>query len=138
MTQTEHDLAARSGGELIRDRGSRRRSSAIDAQRRLNARRADGTRTKAEPFGPSDPRYAQLTRAHDEEGRLVKAGDRSVEGRENEGEVEFYGKIIGRAKVARERAAESLRPSRASRKRRGDLAAQADAAQRQRRFGRRD
>jgi len=40
-------------------------SSAIDAQRRLNARRADGTGTKADPFGPSDPRYAYLTRSHD-------------------------------------------------------------------------
>jgi len=50
---------------LTRDRGSRRLSSAVDAQRRLNARRADGARTKADPFGPSDPRYAHLTRAHD-------------------------------------------------------------------------
>jgi hypothetical protein len=65
----------------------------------------------------------------------VKADDRSVEGRENE--RESYRKIIRRAKEARERAAESLRRSRASRKRQGDLGAQADAAQRQRRFRRR-
>jgi hypothetical protein len=63
----------------------------------------------------------------------VKADHRSVEGRENEGE--FYRKIIRRAKKARERAAESLRPSRASRQRQGDLGAEADAPQRQRRFG---
>jgi hypothetical protein len=65
MTQTEHNSAARRRGELTRDRGSRRRSPAIDAQRRLNARRAGGRRTKADPFGPSDPHYAHLTRAYD-------------------------------------------------------------------------
>jgi hypothetical protein len=68
----------------------------------------------------------------------VKADDPSVEDRENEGEGEGDRKTIRRAKVARERATESLRRSRASRKTRGDLGAQADAAQRQRRFGRRD
>jgi hypothetical protein len=65
MTRTEHDLAARRQGELARDRGSRRLSSAVDAQRRLNGRRADGDRTKADSFGPSDPSYTHLTRAHD-------------------------------------------------------------------------
>ena len=66
----------------------------------------------------------------------MKADDRSEEGRENEGE--FYRKIIRRAEGARQRAAESLRQSRASRKRQGDLGAQADAAKRRRRFRRRD
>jgi hypothetical protein len=41
-------------------------SSAIDAQRRLNAREADGTPTsRAAPVGPSDPRYVYLTRSHE-------------------------------------------------------------------------
>jgi hypothetical protein len=39
MTQTEHNSAAHRRGELTRDRGSRR-GSAIDAQRRLDTRRA--------------------------------------------------------------------------------------------------
>ena len=65
MTRTEHNWAARRRGELTRDRGSLRLSPAMDAQRRLNTRRADGPRTKADPHGPSDPRYADLTRAHD-------------------------------------------------------------------------
>ena len=54
----------------------------------------------------------------------------------NEGE--FYREIIRRAEVARERAAESLRLSRALRKRQGDLGEQADAAKRRRRFRRQD
>ena len=70
MTRTEHNRAARRRGVLTRDRGSRQLSAAsdaapIDARRRLNARGTDGTPTKADPFGPSDPRYAYLTRAHD-------------------------------------------------------------------------
>jgi hypothetical protein len=65
MTRTTRDLPERRRGELNRDRGSRRVSSAIDAQRRLNARRADGTRTNAGLFGPRDSRYAYLTRADD-------------------------------------------------------------------------
>jgi hypothetical protein len=60
MTRTERNWAARRRGELTRDRGSRRLSPAIDAQRRLTTRRADGPRTKADPFGPSDSRYAYL------------------------------------------------------------------------------
>ena len=66
----------------------------------------------------------------------MKRDDGSVEGREDEGE--FYRKIIRRAKEARERAAESLRRSRASRERQGDLGAQADATQRRRTFRGRD
>lgn len=55
MTRTEQELAARRRGELNRDGGSRRLLQAVDAQRRLDARRADGARTKAVPHGPSDP-----------------------------------------------------------------------------------
>ncbi len=65
MTHRRQDLAARRRGELTGDHGSRRLSPAIDAQRRLNSRRADGAQTKGDPFGPSDPRYAYLTRSHD-------------------------------------------------------------------------
>ena len=65
VTRTEHERAARRRGELARDQGSRKVFSAIDAQRRLNARSALGTRTKTLPVGPSDPRYAYLTRAYD-------------------------------------------------------------------------
>jgi hypothetical protein len=65
MTLRRQDLAARGRGQLNRDRGSRQRSSAVDTQRRLNARRADGTRTEADALGPSDPRYAYLTRSYD-------------------------------------------------------------------------
>jgi hypothetical protein len=65
MKQTEHDSAARRRGELTHDRGSLRLSPAIDARRRLNTRRPDGPRTKANPLGPSEPRYAYLTQSHD-------------------------------------------------------------------------
>ena len=65
MTHGREDGAARRRGELDRDRGSRRVSSAIEAQRRLNARQGDGARTKADVIGPSDPRDAYLTRSHD-------------------------------------------------------------------------
>jgi hypothetical protein len=109
MTRTEHNRAARRRGELTRDRGSRRLSPAIDAQRRLNARQADGTPTTAEAF--DDRRYAYLTRSYDENGLaegLAKRGYRSVEDGMNEREL--YRQIIRRAKAFRERAAESLRP----------------------------
>ena len=65
MTRTEHDRAARRRGELARDHGSRRVRLAIDAQRRLTARSARDNRIKPDPVGPSDPRYAYLTRTHD-------------------------------------------------------------------------
>jgi hypothetical protein len=65
MTRSTRDLPAQRRGGLKRDRGSRRLSCAIDAQRRLNPRRRDGTRTKADPVGPSEPRYAYLTRSYD-------------------------------------------------------------------------
>lgn len=65
MTQKGHDMAARRRGELNRDHRSLRLSPAIDTKRRLNARRADGTRTKADPFGPGDPRHEHLARSYD-------------------------------------------------------------------------
>jgi hypothetical protein len=65
MTDTEHNRPARRRGELTNDRGSRRITAAIDAQRRLKRRRPDGSRIKADPFRPSDPRHAYLTRVHD-------------------------------------------------------------------------
>jgi hypothetical protein len=54
--------------ESNRDRGSRRVSAAIDTQRRLNVRRASGTRGGAAPVGPSDPGYAYLTRSYGQQG----------------------------------------------------------------------
>jgi hypothetical protein len=121
MTPTEPNRAAGRRGGVTRDRGSRRPSFAIDAQRRLNTGRADRTRTKADPVGPNDHRYAYLTRTHAGEAlakRSAKRGDVSVEGGKNE--REFYREILRRANIARERAAESLRLSRRPRKRRGD------------------
>ena len=112
MTRTEHYSAARSRGELTGDRGSRRLSPAIDAQRRLNARRADGTPTNADPVGPNDRRYAYPTRSYDESSlakRLAKRGDGGVE--DGMTERELYREIIRRASTFRERAAESLRRS---------------------------
>ena len=111
MTQTEHNSAARRRGELTRDRGSRRLSPAIDAQRRLNARRADGTPTNARAGSANDRGDAYLSRSYDENGlakRLAKPADGTVEGGMNEREI--YRQIIRRAKTFRERAAESLRP----------------------------
>jgi hypothetical protein len=67
MTSRRRDWAARRRGELHRERGSRRLLPASDAQRSLNARRADGRRTKARLVGLSD-RYAYLTRSHDYKG----------------------------------------------------------------------
>jgi hypothetical protein len=58
MTSRRRDWAARTRGQLNRERGSRRLLPAIDAQRSLNAPRAEGSRTKAHPVDLSDPRYA--------------------------------------------------------------------------------
>jgi hypothetical protein len=66
---------------------------------------------------------------------LVERDDGSVEGHRNENEL--YRKIIRRAKGVRERAAESLKRSRAVRNRH-DLGEKADAAQRRRGFRRQD
>jgi hypothetical protein len=68
MARTEHDRAARRRGELTCDRGSVRFSSSIDARRRLNTRRPDGPRTKADPPDPRESRYAYLVRWHDHLG----------------------------------------------------------------------
>ena len=65
MTRTEHHRALQRRAELTRDRGPRQLDPAIDAARRLNTRRADGTRTNQDPHGPSELRYAYLTRKHD-------------------------------------------------------------------------
>jgi hypothetical protein len=122
MTRTEHNRAARRRGELTGDRGSRRLSPAIDARRRLNTRRADGTRTKADLHGPSDRRYAYLARSYDGRAlaiRLSKRGDGSADDGKNE--REFYREIVRRANVARDRAAETLRLSRRLPERQGDL-----------------
>ena len=122
MTRTEHNRSARRRGELTRDRGSRRLSSAIDAQRRLNSRPADGPPTKADPVGPNDRRSGYLTRSYDGKAvrrRIAKRGDERVEDGKREGE--FYREIVRRANVARECAAASLRLSRGLRKRQGDL-----------------
>jgi hypothetical protein len=112
MTRTEHNRPARRRGELTRDRGSRRLSPAIYAQRRLNAGRADGTPTDARARSANDRRDAYLTRSYDENGlakRLATRADGTVEDGMNEREI--YRQIIRRAKTFRERAAESLRPS---------------------------
>jgi hypothetical protein len=65
MTHTKNNRASRRRGELMRDRGSRRISFAIEVKRRLNAQRPDVTRTRADSVGPRDPRYAHPTRTHD-------------------------------------------------------------------------
>jgi hypothetical protein len=65
MARTEHDRAARRRGELTCDRGSLRLSSSIDARQRLNTRRPDGPRTKADSHDPRDGRYAYLMRSHE-------------------------------------------------------------------------
>jgi hypothetical protein len=65
MTARRQDWAARRRGEFNREHGSRRPVPAIDAQRKLNAPRADGTPIKPGRLGPSDPRYAYLMRSHD-------------------------------------------------------------------------
>ena len=67
MTLRRRHSAARRRGEFNRDRGSRLLSQAVDAQRRLNARRADDARTVAHPVGPSDPRDTYLTQSHDQQ-----------------------------------------------------------------------
>jgi hypothetical protein len=67
---------------------------------------------------------------------VVKRDDGSVEGHQNESEL--YRKIIRRAKGIRERAAESLRRSRAVRKSQEDLGQRADVDDKQRRPRRQD
>jgi hypothetical protein len=68
MTLRRRDLSARRRGELERDRGSRLLLRAVDAQRRLDARQADGPLAEIYPIGPSDPRRAYPPRSYDEHG----------------------------------------------------------------------
>ena len=63
MPLTETVGGAGRRGVLPRSPGPRRVRVAIDAQRRLTAARDN--RVKPDPVGPSDPRYAYLTRTHD-------------------------------------------------------------------------
>jgi hypothetical protein len=55
ITRTERSLAPHRGGDQDRERGSRRVSHAVDAQRHLNTRRAQNARTKARRLGPRRP-----------------------------------------------------------------------------------
>src|SRR5205814_10160360 len=64
MTRTEHSRAARRRGELTHERGSLRLSPAIDAQRRLNTRRAGGPGPKQTRSIRATPR-AYLKRSYD-------------------------------------------------------------------------
>jgi hypothetical protein len=50
---------------LTDDLGPRRLEPVIDARRRLDTRRAEGTRIRADPHGPRELRYAYLTQSHD-------------------------------------------------------------------------
>ena len=68
MISRTRDRVARRRGELNRDRGDRRLSLAIDARRRLDIRRPSRAWINANGVGGSDPRYAYLTRSHDEVG----------------------------------------------------------------------
>jgi hypothetical protein len=65
MMRTGHDRAVRPRRELARDQRSGRVRVASDAERRLAARAARDGAITAEVFGPSDPRYAYLTRTYD-------------------------------------------------------------------------
>jgi hypothetical protein len=71
MTRTEHNLPARKRGELSRDRGSRRLSQTVAAQRRLNARQTDSTRTSARSERPAP-------RAPDPIARRARSNDAAV------------------------------------------------------------
>jgi len=64
IRRTDQDLPARRRVELTHA-GKSRLLHAIDAQRRLNAARADLARTRADPHDPADPRHAYLTWPHD-------------------------------------------------------------------------
>lgn len=68
MISRTRDRVARRRGELNRDRVRRRLSLAIDARRRLDARRPSRAWVNANGVGGSDPRYAYLTRSRDEVG----------------------------------------------------------------------
>src|SRR5205085_3483813 len=66
MTPRTQDRAVRRRPHVGGDHGSSTRSPAIGTdQRRQSAHRAGGTRTETDPHGPSDPRFAYLTRSFD-------------------------------------------------------------------------
>jgi hypothetical protein len=68
LTATTHnsqDWVARLRRDLDLDRGSRRLSPAIDADRTVNLQQAGDAGIKAAAFGPSDPRLSNLTRSYD-------------------------------------------------------------------------
>ena len=65
MTSTKRVDAARKRGESSRDQVRRRLSPAIDAQRRLNVRRAGAAGIGVRYGGPRDPRYEYLKHMHD-------------------------------------------------------------------------
>jgi len=71
MPRAPENWEARRRGEFDRDRGSRQFSQAVDAQRRLNARRAASTRTKADAFSSSGPRAPRDAGPSDGYGGLL-------------------------------------------------------------------
>jgi len=77
MTRTEQIRAVRRRGALDRDRGSRRFSFAVDAQRRLNTRPARGTPTKADAVGPSDPGTRSRRDPGHEDDDTSESGDQA-------------------------------------------------------------
>jgi hypothetical protein len=66
MTRKTQDRVVRRRRDLDGDHGSSTRSPVIGTDRsRQSAHRAGGTRTETDPHGPSDPRFAYLTRSFD-------------------------------------------------------------------------
>jgi len=66
MTHTTSDRAVRRRPRVGGDHGSSTRSPVIGTDRsRQSAHRAGGTKTETDPHGPSDPRFAYLTRSFD-------------------------------------------------------------------------
>jgi hypothetical protein len=62
MTSNTQNWAARRRRELGRDGDDRRRSGPDEA---LTPGERNRARVKADPFGPSDPRFAYLTRSYE-------------------------------------------------------------------------
>lgn len=65
MTSRTPEPPALKRGELDRVRDHREFPSASEAQRNLDARKADDVRARTLSSGPADPRYAYLTDSHD-------------------------------------------------------------------------
>lgn len=66
MTRKTQDWVVRRRRDLDSDHGFSTPSPVIDTDRsRQSAQRAGGTRTETDPHGPSDPRFAYLTRSFD-------------------------------------------------------------------------